>query len=517
MQHSRLVVLAILDGWGVNPRRDGNAIIQAGTPNLDRLASLYPSSTISISGLDVGLPEGQMGNSEVGHMHLGAGRVIYQDLTLIHRAIDDGSFFRCPAFRDAIAAARRRQGRLHLLGLLGDGGVHSHQRHLEALIELARRERVEATYLHLFLDGRDTPPTSAEGFLAALLEKIAGEPRVRVATLSGRYYAMDRDRRWERTEKAYRALTEGEGERAAEPLSAIRGYYQAGVTDEFVPPTVIEGSMPEGVVRDGDAAIFFNFRADRARQLTRAFTESGFGGFPRRRRLDLAAFVTMTEYDRTFELPVAFPPRDLKNILGEIVSESGMRQLRIAETEKYAHVTYFFNGGEERKFPREERILIPSNREVPTYDLKPEMSAYQITAALVEGLPKERWDLVVLNYANADMVGHTGDFGATMRACRVVDECVGKVVEAALSLGGRVIVTGDHGNAEQMIDYDTGAPHTAHTSNPVPLIVIDEELKSWRLRPGSAIDVAPTVLWLYGIAPPPEMTGRCLLARPTDG
>ncbi len=511
MPEQRPVVLIVLDGWGVNPRREGNAIAHALTPNMSGLAKRYPSAAISISGLDVGLPDGQMGNSEVGHMHLGSGRVIYQDLTLIHRAIDDGSFFSNSVFLDALKAAKQVRGRLHLMGLLGDGGVHAHQRHLEALIELSCREKVGQIFLHLFLDGRDTPPTSGEGFLLEFLEKLKVYAEVQIATLSGRYYAMDRDKRWERTEKAYVALTEGAGVQAASPLEAILQSYQNGVTDEFVLPTVIQPSLPQRMIRDGDAVIFFNFRADRARQMTRALTEESFKEFPRRRRVSFSAFVTMTEYDKNLHLSTAFFRGELRNILGEIVSREGIRQLRVAETEKYAHVTYFFNGGEERKFPLEDRILIPSAKDVPTYDLKPEMSAFEITEALIERIRGQGYGLVVLNYANADMVGHTGNFAATVRACEVVDQCIGKLIEAVSASRGRAIITGDHGNAEQMIDYETGTVHTAHTSNPVPLILVDETLKDGRLSSGSATDVAPTILRLLNISQPKEMTGHCLI------
>jgi 2,3-bisphosphoglycerate-independent phosphoglycerate mutase len=507
----RPLVLIVLDGWGVNARREGNAIAQASTPNMDALVRSYPSTQISISGLDVGLPEGQMGNSEVGHMHLGAGRVVFQDLTLIHRAIEDGSFFSNPVLRGAMGAVKKSGGRLHLTGLLGDGGVHSHQRHLEALIELASKEKLKAVYLHLFLDGRDTPPKSAEGFLRELSEKLNSYSFVKIATVSGRYYAMDRDKRWDRTEKAYRAITEGIGVRARAAEEAIEKSYRDGVTDEFILPAVIESVMPEGAIRDGDAVIFFNFRADRARQLTRALTEKDFKEFPRDRPIALSSYVTMTEYDRSFGLPAAFPPRDLKNILGEIASRNNIHQLRIAETEKYAHVTYFFNGGQENKFPLEDRIMIPSVKDVPTYDLKPEMSAFEITGSLVEQIEADRYGLVILNYANADMVGHTGNFAATVRACEVIDECIGKVVEATVHHKGRVIITADHGNAEQMIDYDTGQIHTAHTSNLVPVIVVDAELKSVRLQRGKASDVAPTILRMFGIPQPAEMTGRSLI------
>ncbi len=507
----RPLILIVLDGWGVNPRREGNAIAQASTPNMDALTRAFPTTEISISGLDVGLPDGQMGNSEVGHMHLGAGRVVYQDLTLIHRAIDDGGFFSNPALGAAMEAAKKSGGRLHLMGLLGDGGVHAHQRHLEALIELAARERVPAVYLHLFLDGRDTPPKSAEEFLGEFCEKLKNYPTAKVATVSGRYYAMDRDRRWDRTEKAYRALVEGTGVRSPTVEGAIKKSYQDGVTDEFVPPTVIEPAMPEGTIRDGDAAIFFNFRADRARQLTRALTQKDFTEFPRGQPIAFSSFVTMTEYDRSFGLPAAFPPRDLKNILGEVASRNKIQQLRIAETEKYAHVTYFFNGGQENKFPLEDRIMIPSVKDVATYDLKPAMSAFEITGALVEQIEADRYGLVILNYANADMVGHTGNFDATVRACEVIDACIGKVVAAAERHRGRVIITADHGNAEQMIDYDTGQIQTAHTSNLVPVILVDEQLKSARLQRGKASDVAPTILKLFGLPIPSEMTGQSLI------
>jgi 2,3-bisphosphoglycerate-independent phosphoglycerate mutase len=398
------------------------------------------------------------------------------------------------------------------MGLLGDGGVHSHQRHMEALIEMARREKVASVFLHLFLDGRDTPPNSAEQFILDLNEKLKAYPEVRVATLSGRYYAMDRDKRWDRTEKAYLCLTEGTGNRADSALQAIRQSYHQKISDEFVLPTVVSGVVPEGLIRDGDGVIFFNFRADRARQLTRALTEEDFREFPRKRRLNLSTFTTMTQYDETFKVPVAYQPREIKKILGEIASQAGVRQLRIAETEKYAHVTYFFNGGEEDKFPGEEHILIPSPKDVSTYDLKPEMSARQVTEALVKRLREQEIGLVIANYANADMVGHTGNFEAAVRACEVIDECIGKVVDAATSTQGKVIITADHGNIEQLIDYETGMPHTAHTTNRVPVILIDEERKKSRLKKGTAVDVAPTVLQLLGLPQPKEMTGRSLIA-----
>jgi 2,3-bisphosphoglycerate-independent phosphoglycerate mutase len=508
------VVLIILDGFGINPRKEGNAAANASMPNIDAFLRGYPNATLSMSGLDVGLPEGQMGNSEVGHMILGAGRIVYQDLTLIHKSIDEGSFFSNDVLLQALRKTKEQSGRLHLMGLLGDGGVHSHQRHMEALIEMARREKLGNIYLHLFLDGRDTPPHSGEQFMRELNEKLKGWPEVRVATITGRYYAMDRDKRWDRVEKAYRCLTEGVGNRAASPSDAIRTSYQANVTDEFVEPTIIESSFPDGLIRDRDGVIFFNFRADRARELTRAFTDEPFNEFPRSRRVQLATYTTMTQYDERFELPAAYPPRPIRNILGEVASRAGLRQLRIAETEKYAHVTYFFNGGEEKEFPGEKRILIPSPKDVATYDLKPQMSAREVTEALVRELREQEIGLVIANYANADMVGHTGNFEAAVRACEVIDECLGRVVDAALSKQGRVIITADHGNIEQLIDYDTGMPHTAHTTNPVPVILLDEERKSSRLNKGSAIDVAPTVLQLLGIPQPADMTGRSLIVEP---
>jgi 2,3-bisphosphoglycerate-independent phosphoglycerate mutase len=506
------VILVILDGFGINPRKEGNAVASAVKPNLDALLRDYPSSRLSMSGVDVGLPEGQMGNSEVGHMILGAGRIVYQELTLVHKDIDEGRFYHNKVLLEALRKTKESSGRLHLMGLLGDGGVHSHQRHLEAILELARREKIDHVYPHLFLDGRDTPPNSAEQFMFDLNEKLKAYPNVKVATISGRYYAMDRDKRWDRVEKAYLCLTEGSGNKAESALAAIRNSYQEKITDEFVLPTAVEGVVPEGLIRDGDGVIFFNFRADRARELTRALIEADFKEFPRQRRIELATFTTLTQYDETFNVPVAYPPREIRRVLGEVASQAGLRQLRIAETEKYAHVTYFFNGGEEKKFPGEERILIPSPREVATYDLKPEMSAREVTEAMVKYLAEQDVGLVVANYANADMVGHTGNFDASVKAVEVLDECLGRVVDAALRKKGTVIITADHGNIEQLIDYDTGMPHTAHTTNLVPVMLIDEGRKSCRLNQGTAIDVAPTVLELLKLPQPKEMTGKSLIA-----
>ena len=505
------VILVILDGFGINPRKEGNAIANAAMPNFGALLRSYPNSSLSMSGTDVGLPDGQMGNSEVGHMILGAGRIVYQDLTLIHKDIDEGVFPHNPVLLDALRNSKAASGRLHLMGLLGDGGVHSHQRHMEALLEMARREKVPVVYLHLFLDGRDTPPNSAEQFILDLNEKLKAFPNTKIATVSGRYYAMDRDKRWDRVERAYVCLTEGAGNRAASALEAVRDSYRKNVTDEFVLPTVINGVVPDGLIRDGDGVIFFNFRADRARELTRALTAETFAEFPRRLRLNFSAYTTMTQYDETFNIPVAYSPRETRKIIGEIASQAGIKQLRIAETEKYAHVTYFFNGGEESKFPGEERILIPSPKDVATYDLKPEMSARPVTEALVEYLREHDVGMVIANYANADMVGHTGNFEAAVRACEVIDECLGKLVDAALSKKGTLIITADHGNVEQLIDYDTGMPHTAHTTNRVPVILVDDGRKQCRLNKGTAIDVAPTILQLLGLPLPKEMTGHSLI------
>jgi 2,3-bisphosphoglycerate-independent phosphoglycerate mutase len=506
------VILVILDGFGINPKKEGNAIANASMPNMDSLLRSYPTSSLSMSGLDVGLPDGQMGNSEVGHMILGAGRIVYQDLTLIHKDIDQGNFAKNPIILNALRTTKAGGGRLHLMGLLGDGGVHSHQRHMEALIEMAQREKVRPVYLHLFLDGRDTPPNSAEQFIFDLNEKLKAWPDVKIATVTGRYYAMDRDKRWDRVEKAYRCLTEGVGKLADTPLEAIRNSYKERVTDEFVLPTSIRSAIPEGLIRDGDGVLFFNFRADRARELTRALIDADFNEFSRPRRLDLSTYTTMTQYDETFRVPVAYPPRELRKILGEVASQHGLQQLRIAETEKYAHVTYFFNGGEEKEFPGEQRILIPSPKDVPTYEFKPEMSARQVTEALVKKFTEESINLVIANFANADMVGHTGNFEASVKACEVIDECLGKVVDAALSRKGRVVITADHGNIEQLIDYDTGMPHTAHTINRVPVILVDEERKQSGLKEGTAIDVAPTVLQLLELPQPSEMTGHSLIS-----
>ena len=515
------LVLISLDGWGHSPAREGNAIAACGAPHISALQRRHPDTLLSASGLDVGLPAGQMGNSEVGHMCMGAGRVILQDLMRITRAIESGAIHDNPALVGAIDSAARGGRSLHLMGLASDGGVHSHVDHARGLIRMARRRGVARVFLHAFLDGRDTPPRSALRWLEPL-DELLREVGGSFGTVTGRYWAMDRDNRWERTERAYRAMVLGEGLRAAGAAAAVRAAYARGEDDEFVQPTVIavEGKEPGGLVRDGDAVIFFNFRADRARQITRAFTQTDFTGFVRPARPQLSDYVCMTRYDETFALPVAFPAAQPDRILGQILSEAGLKQLRIAETEKYAHVTFFFNGGEERTFPGEERILIPSPQ-VATYDRAPEMSAGPVTEALVKRMRAGGSDLVaILNLANADMVGHTGVYEAAVRACRVVDECVGRITREALSLGGSAVVTADHGNAEQMTDPDTGGPHTAHTLNPVPAIVVsDAHLKERgaRLRGGGTLaDVAPTILQMLGLPQPEAMTGRTLLQPSTS-
>ncbi|MBE0598874.1 MAG: 2,3-bisphosphoglycerate-independent phosphoglycerate mutase [Desulfuromonadales bacterium] len=507
----RPVALVILDGWGIEEKCEANAVCLARTPHLDQLFADYPSSRLQASGLAVGLPEGQMGNSEVGHLNIGAGRVVYQELTRISKCIEEGEFFRNPEFLAAIDLVKGSGGKLHLLGLLSDGGVHSHTTHLYALLELAREQGLDRVCIHPFLDGRDTPPRSGIDYLVQLEEKLRQIGVGQVATVMGRYYAMDRDNRWERVEKAYRALTQGEGVAVASSEEAIHHAYAAGQNDEFVEPRVIHRSgEPLATVDDGDAVIFFNFRTDRARELTRAFTADSFSGFDRQKCPALVRYVCMTEYDETFRLPVAYPPETLPNLLGEVVARAGRRQLRIAETEKYAHVTFFFNGGNEVPYEGEDRLLIPSPQEVATYDLKPAMSAVEVTDEVVRRVESGRYDLMVLNYANPDMVGHTGIIAAAVAAMETVDACVGRVVDAVLAAGGCLLVTSDHGNCEQMVD-EKGGVQTAHSSNPVPLILVDPDRRQARLRDGILADLAPTILALMGMEKPAEMTGTNLL------
>ncbi len=513
MSGLRPLLLIIMDGWGWREEVRANAIRLAGTPHLDRLREEYPFTLLQASGEAVGLPPGQMGNSEVGHLNIGAGRIVYQDLTRINRAIQEGSFFRNPELLKVAEKVRQTGGRIHLMGLVSDGGVHSSIEHLYALLELYAREGLgERVVVHAFTDGRDTAPDVADRFLEALLAKMEALACGKVATVCGRYYAMDRDRRWERTKLAYEAIVLGRGLRAPDPLTAVRQAFARGETDEFIKPTVIvESEKPVATLEDGDAVVFFNFRADRARQLTRALTDPDFREFEREKFPQLAYFVCFTLYDEEFDLPIAFPPEKLHRIFGEEVSRAGLPQLRIAETEKYAHVTYFFNGGDEHTFPGEERKLVPSPREVPTYDLKPEMSAYEVTEELIRRLQHKRYGLVVLNFANGDMVGHTGVLEAAIKAVKVVDECVGRVVKAFREThGGPVIVTADHGNCELMAD-ESGHPHTAHTANPVPFYLVDDRFRGRKLREGILADIAPTGLYLMGLPVPEEMTGRILI------
>jgi 2,3-bisphosphoglycerate-independent phosphoglycerate mutase len=506
-------MLIILDGWGIREASRNNAVAMATTPCLDHLSATYPHTRLVCSGSAVGLPDGVMGNSEVGHMNIGAGRIVYQDLLRINRAIDDGTFFENATFERLLASVRQHDGDLHLMGLLSDGGVHSHINHLKALIDLARNKGFERLFVHAILDGRDTPPDSGIGFLRQLQQHLDDSGTGTVASICGRYYAMDRDTRWERVEQAYRLFVEGRGRAARDPVAAVQAAYERGETDEFVKPLVMvnEAGHPRATVQAGDGIIFFNFRADRAREITRAFVERDFEPFQRPQRLDLSGFVCMTRYDDHFDLPVAFKPQHLTEILGEVLSRRGLRQLRIAETEKYAHVTYFFNGGEERPFAGEERCLIPSPREVATYDEKPEMSAPQVTDEVLARLAKERYHFVVLNFANMDMVGHTGVLSAAIEACQTVDRCLARIVPEVLTRNGTVMVTADHGNSETMANGN-GGPHTAHTLNPVPFILVDDARRNLHLREGILADIAPTVLDCLAIEAPPAMTGRSLIA-----
>jgi 2,3-bisphosphoglycerate-independent phosphoglycerate mutase len=498
------VVLVILDGWGCGPEA-GNAIHAARTPNIDKLRQKYPAALLAASGSQVGLPEGQMGNSEVGHLNIGAGRVVYQDLTRISKDIVEGGFFVNPALIAAMDAAASSGGALHLLGLLSDGGVHSHLDHIEALLRMARDRGAEQVFVHPLLDGRDVPPQSAQEYIY-WLEQACREIGVgSIATIGGRYYGMDRDKRWQRTELAYRALVFGEGLRSESAAKAVEAAYADGVTDEFVLPTVIN---PRGAIKSGDSVIAFNFRPDRMRQLTRALTDEDFPWFSRKEGLKVH-YLCMTQYDETITAPVAYPPETLENTLGQVISALGLRQLRIAETEKYAHVTYFFNGGEEKPMPGEERLLIPSPK-VETYDLQPEMSSEPVTAAVCSNIASQDFSLVVLNYANPDMVGHTGNFAAAVQACEAVDRCVGRVWAATEAAGGAMLLFSDHGNADLMIDA-LGKPHTAHTANPVPLVLAWPGVEA--ISDGALCDIAPTVLDLLGIAQPREMTGKSLIIK----
>lgn len=506
-----LVAIVILDGWGIGKEYEGNAIKKANTPNYRFLMNNYPSTTLVSSGLSVGLPEGQMGNSEVGHLNIGAGRIVYQELTRISKSIENKEFFNKEEFLNAIKNCKKNNSSLHLMGLLSDGGVHSHNQHLYALLKLAKKHNLNDVYIHCFLDGRDVPPKSGKQYLDELEKKLVEIGVGKIATVSGRYYAMDRDKRWERTKLAYDALTIGLGNDAGSALEVVNESYNNDVTDEFVKPHVITNrGKPVGLVNDGDSIIFFNFRPDRARQLTRAFVDKDFEGFQRQKIVN-TYYVCMTQYDKTIEnIEIAYKPQSYKNTLGEYISSLGKKQIRIAETEKYAHVTFFFNGGVEKPNEGEDRILIPSPK-VPTYDLKPEMSAIEVTDEVIKRINSGQYDFLVLNFANPDMVGHTGDINATVKAVETVDLCLGKIVKEILNVNGKVLITADHGNAEEMIDTEKGTKLTAHTTNKVPCIVVGEG--DIKLREGILADIAPTLLEMMNLEIPREMTGKSLIVK----
>jgi len=506
---NKLTMLMILDGFGENEEENANAVKLANTPNIDRLMKTCPTTKIYTSGLNVGLPDGQMGNSEVGHTNIGAGRIVYQELTRITKSIEDGDFFSNPELVEAIENCKKHNSKLHIMGLLSDGGVHSHIRHLFALLELAKRKDFEDVYVHCFMDGRDTSPSAGEMYITELEKKMREKGIGKIASISGRFYSMDRDKRWERTKKAYEALVHGEGEKAVSAIATIEDSYQKEIFDEFIVPTVItNGEEPIATIGKNDSVIFFNFRPDRARQITRALVDKEFKEFETKKDLDLY-YVCMTSYDETMpNVKIAYKKEELTNTFGEYIASQGLTQLRIAETEKYAHVTFFFNGGEEKQYNGEDRILIPSPK-VETYDMKPEMSAYEVTDKVVEAINSEKYDCIILNYANPDMVGHTGSLEAAIKAIEAVDECVGRVVEAVQAKEGVLIITADHGNAEQMVDYKTGEPHTAHTTNHVPLILVG--IENVKLKEGKLADLAPTMLQIMELHKPQEMTGESII------
>lgn len=500
------VMLMILDGFGIAPKSDGNAVEAAKKPNFDRLIGKYPHTQLQASGLYVGLPDGQMGNSEVGHLNIGAGRIIYQELTRITKEIKEGGFFKNDALTLAVNNAKEKNSALHLMGLLSDGGVHSHIDHVKGLLRLAKDAGLKKVYVHCFMDGRDVPPSSGKDFVVEL-ENYMNEIGVgKIATVSGRYYAMDRDNRWERVELAYNAMVLGRGEIATSAVEAMEKSYHDNKTDEFVLPAVVDSN---GMIKNGDSVIFFNFRPDRAREITRAINDKEFAGF-KRETLNLT-FVTMTQYDKTLEgVNVAYRPESINNTLGEYVSSKGLNQLRIAETEKYAHVTFFFNGGVEKENPGEDRALIASPK-VATYDLKPEMSAYEVTEELINRINEDKYDMIILNFANPDMVGHTGVMEAAVKAIEVVDECLGKISDKILEKEGTLFITADHGNAETMIDFSTGNPFTAHTTDPVPFIWVANNTEGRTLQEGKLADIAPTMLTVMGLDIPEEMSGKTLI------
>jgi 2,3-bisphosphoglycerate-independent phosphoglycerate mutase len=510
------IVLTVLDGWGYRAETKGNAIALARKPNYDRLLKDFPNTLIGTSGPAVGLPEGQMGNSEVGHLNIGAGRIVHMDITRVDQLIGSGEFFRQPLLLEAMERGRSRQ--LHLMGLLSDGGVHSHLNHLFALLRMARENKVARVFVHCFMDGRDTPPNSGIDYLRELEQKLRELGSGQIATVIGRYYAMDRDNRWERIEKAYRAMAHGDAEaKFSDPIAAMRASYEKGVTDEFVLPAVIttepapgKPAVPRARIHDDDAVIFFNFRADRARQMTRALVDPGFKEIADPARPKKLLFVAMTQYEKTWPwLRYLLAPEKLEHILANVFAEMQFKNLRVAETEKYAHVTYFFNGGVEKPFHGEERVLVPSPK-VPTYDLKPEMSAAGVADAVVHAIEKGEFDAIIMNFANADMVGHSGKLEAAVKACETVDECLGRIFQSLRPRGGAWIITADHGNAETMIDPVTGGPHTYHTTNPVPFVLATDDDRMQLAAGGSLRDIAPTMLGVLGIAGPREMTGRDL-------
>lgn len=505
-------ILMVLDGWGVSTGAGRDAIAGANTPRMDELGAQFPVTTLGAAGVDVGLPEGQIGNSEVGHLNLGAGRIVYQDLTRINMAISSGEFFKNPVFLEAFEDVEKSSGNLHIMGLMSDGGVHSHIGQIKAITTMASDYGLDRIFIHAFMDGRDTPPNSGIRYIEEMENHLASHGNASLATVMGRFYAMDRDNRWDRIEKAYNALVLGQGRKASSGREAMEGAYGKDETDEFVQPTVIvQDGSPVGVMSDGDGVIFMNFRGDRAREITRALNDRDFDLFDRKSQPALSAYACLTEYEETFPHPVAFPTIILTGIIGEVISDNGLCQLRIAETEKYAHVTFFFNGGEEKVFPGEDRCLIPSPKDVPTYDLKPEMNAEKVTVELLSRLDSGKYDFILVNYANPDMVGHTGVYEAAVKAIEKVDQCVGRVADKVIETGGTLIVTSDHGNAESMQDPD-GTPHTAHTTRRVPLILVGSnyDRETSDLIEGRLADVAPTVLKIMGIKQPIEMTGRPL-------
>ncbi len=513
MKLKKKCMLIILDGWGARDAYHGNAVAQAATANLNQLGALYPCSLLTTFGNAVGLPDGIMGNSEVGHLNIGAGRIVYQDLLRIDRAIADGQFFENTAISQLMHKVQNTDATLHLMGLVSDGGVHSQLTHLLALLDMAAAHQIGKVAVHAIMDGRDTSPTGGAGYLQTLQSHLDKIGVGFIASICGRYFAMDRDKRWERIEKAYRLYTRAEGTPAGNPLAAIESAYQKNETDEFIKPIVITDAdgTPRGQVKAGDGILFFNFRADRAREITRAFTSEAFEEFERGPRLNLCGYTCMTVYDAEFTLPIAFEPKSMQNILGQVVSDAGLKQLRIAETEKYAHVTYFFSGGREEPFPGEDRCLIPSPRDVATYDQKPEMSAVAVTQEVLKRLDSDIYDMIVLNFANMDMVGHTGILPAAVKACKTVDHCVGQIMAKLQAKQWSAIITADHGNAEKMI-ADDGNPHTAHTVGRVNCILVDDDFKGKTLQDGALCDIAPTLLQIMGLPQPQEMTGQSLIA-----